>query len=221
MRRIACAAPALSLAACSGPLSAIDPAGPAAASIAGLWWVMLAGAGAIFALVMTLLLIAMRRGRSGERARSPGLWLGGLGLAFPSAVLLALLVYALATGERLQAVSGSDVVRVAAEGHRFFWRFRQADGSVGDHILHIPAGRPVDVAIRSADVIHSFWVPRLGGKMDAIPGKTNILRLRADAAGVYAGVCAEYCGVGHARNRFRVVAHDAAGWAGRERRSHR
>jgi heme/copper-type cytochrome/quinol oxidase subunit 2 len=62
-------------------------------------------------------------------------------------------------------------------------------------------------------VIHSFWVPRLGGKMDAIPGQINILRIEADKPGVFEGQCAEFCGLNHAANRFRVVVHDAEGWA--------
>jgi cytochrome c oxidase subunit 2 len=77
-------------------------------------------------------------------------------------------------------------------------------------IVHIPAGEPVDFHITSRDVIHSFWIPRLGGKMDAIPGRINILRLQADAPGIYRGVCAEFCGVGHALMPFEVHAHDAS-----------
>jgi heme/copper-type cytochrome/quinol oxidase subunit 2 len=80
-------------------------------------------------------------------------------------------------------------------------------------VLHIPAGRPADLVITSTDVIHSFWIPRLAGKMDAIPGHTNRLRIVADAPGTYRGECAEYCGVGHKNHGFTVVAHDAAGWA--------
>ncbi|GGX07361.1 QoxB, Quinol oxidase subunit II [Pigmentiphaga litoralis] len=85
-----------------------------------------------------------------------------------------------------------------------------ANAAPAQAIIHIPAGEPVDFHITSRDVIHSFWIPRLGGKMDAIPGRVNILRLQADAPGIYRGVCAEFCGVGHALMPFEVHAHDAS-----------
>ncbi len=80
-------------------------------------------------------------------------------------------------------------------------------------VLEIPAGRNVEVFVTSADVIHSFWVPRLGGKIDAIPGSRNRILLRADAPGRYGGVCAEFCGTGHSAMAFSVLVHDEAGWA--------
>ena len=77
----------------------------------------------------------------------------------------------------------------------------------------LPAGMPVDLVITSGDVIHSFWIPRLAGKMDAIPGRVNVLRVQADTPGPYAGECAEFCGTGHAGMRFEVVVHPAADFA--------
>ena len=73
--------------------------------------------------------------------------------------------------------------------------------------------RPVDVAITSVDVVHSFWVPRLAGKLDAIPGHVNVLRIEADLPGTYRGLTAEYNGEGYRRHVFAVQAHDAEGWA--------
>ncbi len=78
--------------------------------------------------------------------------------------------------------------------------------------LHIPLGRPVVVDMVSEDVIHSFWVPKLGGKMDMIPGRTNRLKLQADKAGVYGGQCAEFCGGAHSLMGFVVVAHEPGDW---------
>ncbi len=75
------------------------------------------------------------------------------------------------------------------------------------NVMHVPAGVPIHVRIMSSDVIHSFWVPRLSGKLDAVPGKVNRLRLMVDEPGEYAGVCAEYCGDGHTGMRFTLVAH--------------
>ncbi|WP_235633362.1 cytochrome c oxidase subunit II [Aquibium oceanicum] len=202
---------------CAGPLSTVDPAGPAARDIATLWWVMLAGSLAILVLVLVLLALAFRRGRdpgAGDEARQERRWIVGLGLAFPVAVLLALLAYGLVIGERLLPRSGADVVAVAAEARRWEWSFSYDDapGRSTLNVLHIPAGRPVAVAITTADVIHSFWVPRLAGKLDAIPGHVNVLRIEADAPGIYAGRSAEFSGVGYMDHAFTVVAHDAEAW---------
>jgi cytochrome c oxidase subunit II len=202
-------------AGCAGPLSTLDTAGPAAADVARLWWVMLAGAALLAALVLVLVILAFVR-RDRASAAGVSLWIGALGVAMPSAVLVGLLGYALMLGERTLARPAPGVTVVEATGHQWYWSFRQpgAAGVIATRgVLHIPAGRPVDVRIASADVIHSFWVPRLGGKMDAIPGQTNVLRIEASAPGLFEGQCAEFCGLYHTRNRFRVAAHDAAGWA--------
>src|SRR3546814_9016079 len=73
--------------------------------------------------------------------------------------------------------------------------------------LHIPVGEPVALELESNDVIHSFWVPRLSGKLDMVPGRRNVMRIQADKPGVYGGQCAEYCGGPHALMGFVVVAH--------------
>lgn len=203
------------LSSCGGPLSTLAPQGPAALAIADLWWAMLAGSAAIFLGTMTLFFLAFRA-RS-ERPSSTRLWIVGLGIVFPTTVLVSLLVHGLFVGERLQPVAAVNVTQVEAVGRQWEWGFRQvrADGRGPETIgvMHIPAGRPVDVLVRSEDVIHSFWVPVLAGKLDAIPGKTNRLRLLASRPGRYAGACAEFCGIGHTGNRFVVVAHDPASWA--------
>lgn len=214
----------------------LDPGGPAARSIASLWWAMLAGATAIFALVAVLIALAWRRpGRAaagaqeahgdaargdtaGEEAAGAAgerVWIHALGLAFPLVVLVALLAGGVWTGEQLLPREAREVVRVEAQAKRWTWTFAYADapGRTTRNELHIPAGRPVDVAITTADVIHSFWVPRLAGKLDAIPGHVNVLRIAADAPGTYAGVSAEFSGPGYDGHVFTVIAHDAAGWA--------
>lgn len=200
------------LSGCTGDLSVLDPAGPAATQIATLWWVMLIGSCAILAL--TLGLIALAFARAGGGTASTRLWIGGLGLAFPLTVLAALLTYGLIVGERLLPREGSSVVMVAAEAERWNWRFSYADapGRSTQNVLHIPAGQPVDIAITTLDVIHSFWVPRLGGKLDAIPGHVNVLRLEAGQPGRYSGVSAEFSGDGYLGHRFDVIAHDQESW---------
>lgn len=177
---------------------------------------MLSGAALIFGFVMMLLILAFRR-RGGEMdgdAPRERLWIVQLGIIFPVVVLLGLLAYGLVIGERLLPRESPDVVRVRAEGRLSQWTFTYDDlpGRTTPDILHIPTGRPVDVAITSADVIHSFWVPRLAGKLDAIPGHINVLRLEADQAGTYSGRSAEFSGPGYDHFSFAVVAHDAAEW---------
>jgi cytochrome c oxidase subunit 2 len=202
------------LSGCAGALSALDPAGPAAGHIAALWWAMLTGAAFIFAGVTGLLALALRRRGP---AQPPALrrWLVWGGLVFPSLVLTALLGYSALIGERLRPEAAPAALTVDVQAAQWRWAFTHPlPGGRVEHIgtLHIPAGQPVDLRITSADVIHSAWVPRLAGKLDAVPGRVNTLRIQADAAGVYAGQCAEYCGIGHRVMQFSVVAHDAAGW---------
>ncbi|WP_316013313.1 cytochrome B [Roseobacter sp. HKCCA0434] len=172
---------------------------------------MLAGATLIFAFVMVLLTLAFRR----QGAATPRTWIVGLGLAFPMSVLAALLAYGLIVGEVLLPRQGPEVVTVRAEARQWSWEFGYADrpGETTREILHIPAGRPVDVEITTRDVIHSFWVPRLAGKLDAIPGHVNVLRIEADAPGEYGGISSEYSGPGYRAHGFLVIAHDAEGWA--------
>jgi heme/copper-type cytochrome/quinol oxidase subunit 2 len=203
---------------CADSLSAVHPAGPAAAAIATLWWVMLAGASVIFLMVMGLVGLAFRHrpadGIPGPEKGAERVWLLGLGLGFSLSVLALLLGYGLVIGERLLPRPGADVVRVAAVARQWSWRFAYADapGRVTENILNIPAGRPVDVQISTEDVIHSFWVPRLAGKLDAVPGHVNTLRLEAWEPGRYQGVSAEFSGPGYRGHTFTVVAHAPAEW---------
>lgn len=202
------------LTGCSGPLSTLDPGGPAAQSIATLWWVMLAGSAALFALVMLLLLLAFAAPGRAARIR-PGVWLIGGGLALPALVLTPLLAYGLIVGERLVWPKDAQVpVRVHVTARMWEWVFTYSgegsDRRVSINVLHVPAGVPVELRVNTADVIHSFWVPRLAGKIDAIPGHVNVLRFTADRPGTYRGQCAEFCGIGHTGMDMTVEAHDAA-----------
>ncbi|WP_369413077.1 cytochrome c oxidase subunit II [Antarcticirhabdus aurantiaca] len=192
-------------------MSALDPAGPNAASTALLWWVMLAGSSAIFLFVSALLALALLKPGLGANV-PPKRWLVWGGLAFPGVVLSALLVFALATGERLLPHPGTQAYTVEALPEQWLWRFRYPGGGESVGTLHIPAGQPVDVRVIGTDVIHSFWVPRLGGKIDAIPGHVNTIRLTADRPGSYGGVCSEFCGTGHTGMIFTALAHEAEGF---------
>jgi cytochrome c oxidase subunit 2 len=100
-------------------------------------------------------------------------------------------------------------------GEQFWWRVTYSPGEPGDAFdsaneIHIPTGRPVEITLQSADVIHSFWVPQLAGKLDMIPGLINTLTVNARDPGMYRGQCAEYCGAQHAQMAFYVVAHEPA-----------
>lgn len=196
-------------------MSTLDPAGPAAADIATLWWVMFWGALVLFALVMALLALSFLRPAIIASIK-PIHWIIGGGLIMPVPILIALLIAALLLGEQLLPKPGGvQPMRVEAHASRWQWQFSypETPGAPTTEILHLPAGVPVDIVVTAADVIHAFWVPRLGGKIDAIPGHTNVIRLQADEPGVYRGICAEYCGEGHETMGFVVEAHSPADYA--------
>ena len=205
MKRALALTPAL-LAGCSGPLSTLQPGGPVAGHIALLWWVMLLGAAGLTLMVVMLVALGFR----GPREVQARVWTHGLGIWFSLVVLSGTLAVGLWVGERILPRDDGAVV-VEAHAVQWSWHFTHEDAAgnrVGSvDVLHIPAGVPVDVLITSEDVIHSFWVPQLAGKMDAIPGRTNRARIIADAPGRYAGLCAEFCGLHHAGMRFDVQAH--------------
>src|SRR4029079_2450118 len=114
---------------------------------------------------------------------------------------------------------------VHVTGHQWWWEIEYTEGGVDGHVvtaneLHIPTGRPVDIELRAHDVIHSFWVPRLHGKVDLVPGLVNRIRIQADRAGVYRGECAEYCGPQHAHMILLVQSDspsDFDGWLAHQR----
>ncbi|KFN45301.1 cytochrome c oxidase subunit II [Arenimonas composti] len=216
---IACGVAALFAGACAGPQSSLDPAGPSAATIADLWWLMAVGAIGVWLLVMALLLIALRRSGD-EAAARPKLFILGGGVVLPTVVLAALLVHGALAADRITG-RGSEVAQVIeVVARQWQWEFRHLD--TDGHVrairvdeLHLPRGRLVEFRVRSEDVIHSFWIPRLGGKIDAIPGVVNTIRLRADGDGAVRGQCAEFCGREHATMAFpvRVLAADEyAAW---------
>lgn len=157
---------------------------------------MLGGSAVLFALVMGLYAAVILRPGFGARL-SRDRWIAWGGLALPIPVLAALTAAALWVGEGALH-RGAEPIRIGAEASRYAWRFTYPDRPPSD-VLTIKAGQVVELEITSTDVIHSFWVPRLGGKMDAIPGRVNRLRLMADTPGSYGGLCAEYCGTGHSQ----------------------
>ncbi|RHW16447.1 cytochrome c oxidase subunit II [Sphingomonas gilva] len=194
------------------PPPVFDPAGPYAGSITTLAWVLLVMSVVVLGVVLVALWLALF-GSKRQRARVGGtkaVWTGGI--IFPVIVLTLLLVYGLSLTRSLTAPIRGDEMRVRITGEMWWWRVAYLDGEgratmVDANELHIPTGRPVVLELESSDVIHSFWVPRLSGKLDMIPGRRNLMRIQADRPGVFGGQCAEYCGGPHALMGFVVVAH--------------
>ncbi len=194
------------LTGCSGPYSTLDPQGASAASIAGLWWAMLIGSAVIFALMMGLFALVIRRPELAARI-TPRRWIVWGGLVLPGIVLPPLVAWSLVAGERILPIPGQSVPRIEVEAVQWGWTFRYPDhggGETYDRVI-LPLGEPVDLHITARDVVHAFWIPQLGGKIDAVPGKVNVLRLRADAPGEYGGLCAEFCGLDHTSMRFDAL----------------
>lgn len=203
--------------------SALAPHGPDAAITAEIAWVLFLGGALIFLAVMALAACAVFGRRRAWLAGRAAL-VGG-GIVFPTVVLFGLLVYALLAAARIDAAHGEPAVRIEVVGEQWWWRIHYLDaGGARDFAtaneLRIPIGRTVEVTLASADVLHSFWVPALAGKLDLVPGRTNRLRFRADRPGVFRGQCAEYCGGPHGQMAFHVVAEEEGAferWRERQR----
>lgn len=194
--------------------SVLLPAGAAASAITSLSWVLIAGATLIFVGVMLLLAWALQRRSAGQPVRTR-LWLLGGGVLFPLVVLTSLLVWSHARTPAWLAQAPPGALIVGITAHMWWWEVRYSDPATGQDItlaneLHLPVGRPVWLGLNSSDVIHSFWVPALGGKMDMVPGRVGHLLVQADESGTWRGQCAEYCGEQHARMALHVLAKPAA-----------
>lgn len=198
---------------CTGEQSTLDPRGPTAERIADLFWGMTFGGTAILIAVVGLALYAAY-GRDRTRPSVKGaerlVILGGV--AFPSVVLVGLLIYGLALLPDLLAPAPDGSLKIRISGEQWWWRIRYlpVDGEPFElaNELRLPVGEPVEFELESPDVIHSFWIPGLGGKMDMIPGRTTRIALTASEVGTMRGVCAEYCGTSHALMAFSAVVLD-------------
>jgi cytochrome c oxidase subunit 2 len=188
--------------------STLENAGEGAAQITALFYWMLAGGTLIWLIVTGLAIYAIFYPGTHHPIVVRMLVIGG-GAAFPTIVLTALLTYGLSMMPDLQrpAPDGSQVIEV--RGVRWWWRvtYRLSDGTTVEtaNQIHLPVGEPVELKLVSEDVIHSFWIPALGGKMDMVPGRENRLKLIPTKIGVYRGVCAEFCGAAHAQMAFDTV----------------
>ncbi len=197
------------LAGCKdAPLSALHGASQQADHIATVWYAMAWGSALIVAFMVVLACVAVWSRSNGENRRRNIVLMAGGGVAFPVVVISAMLAYTYGAAPVPQPAG----YIVEVTGNQWFWQVRYplAPGGPKQSIneIHVPSGTSVSVKLTSHDVIHSFWVPRLSGKIDAIPGRVNSMTLVASEPGEYLGTCAEYCGVGHAHMQLKVIAHE-------------
>jgi cytochrome c oxidase subunit 2 len=201
--------------------SMLDPNGPEARHLAGVWWLMFALSSAVYAIVAGLVITAIVRRRRAEpdpdlppprwtgRLREEAfIWIGGI--AIPIVILTVIAVVTVTTTTNLrQREPGA--LKLEVVGRRWFWDVSYPGTAVRTaNEIHVPVGRPIEARLLSDDVIHSFWVPQLFGKLDMVPGQPNTLHFEASKPGTYRGLCAEFCGIQHARMDFLVVAESPA-----------
>ena len=215
-------------------------AGPAADPVIRLGWGLAAISIAVVVIIAGLLLAAIFRKRAGTPRKGSDNDAGSqlvsagdrdgmawvyIGTGVSAVVLFASAVWALVTLSAIAAPAATPRVTVEVRGYQYWWRVRYLDANGGVLLttaneIHIPVGEPIRFQLSSGDVIHSFWVPQLGGKMDAVPGQTNVTWLQADRAGRYRGQCGEYCGLQHAHMALFVEAEspeEFANWLAHQR----
>jgi cytochrome c oxidase subunit 2 len=199
---------ALASTGCSGVQSSLAPAGREAEQIAYQFWWMTAGAGVVWIGVILLAVYAIRANPEVDRRRQANMLILG-GALIPTVVLALLLVSGLSMLRPLIGPVPEGSLRVTVYGEQWWWRVRyEPPGRQPFELaneVRLPVGRPVEFLLRSHNVIHSFWIPSLGGKMDMIPGRVNRLPLHPTKTGSFRGACAEFCGRGHALMAFDVM----------------
>ncbi|MCG8467385.1 MAG: cytochrome c oxidase subunit II [Gemmatimonadetes bacterium] len=210
---------AVVLQGCNGeyPQSALHPSSDFATRLDDLfdqifWWAV-----GVFVVVEAVLLYTIIRFRAGPGKRRPKEIHGNVALEIGWTLAPALILVAIAipTVQTIFIVDrptdDENALVIEVIGRQWWWEFRYPElGIVTANEAHVPVGRTVDLRLRSADVLHSFWVPRLGGKRDLVPGHENHLWFRPDSVGVFWGQCAEYCGTAHALMGMRVIVDEPA-----------
>jgi cytochrome c oxidase subunit 2 len=210
----------LPITAQAAPLQYLTGAGDKAAPVVWLTWGVLLISLAVIILIGLLLAGAIwhRPGQTWTVGAKTALlshqgglnWLW-IGVGVSGLVLLFSVVWTVKVLAQIQAPPSPPAVTIEVTGRQWWWQVRYLDGDVARRFttaneIHIPTGVPVRLKLIGGDVIHSFWVPQLAGKMDAIPGQTNETWIEAGAPGIYRGQCTEYCGVQHAHMAMLVVA---------------
>jgi cytochrome c oxidase subunit 2 len=195
------------LSGCGGPQSALVTAGRDARQIADLFNVMAIGALAVWAAVVIVAIYAIRA-RESHSQRAANLLIIGGGVVAPTIVLGALIAYGMPLVPAVLRVGTDGDVSIRVTAKQWWWRvqYRTPSGAIETaNELRLPVGQRLDLQLMSLDVIHSFWVPSLAGKMDMIPGRLTRLALEPTRTGTFRGACAEYCGASHALMAFSVV----------------
>ncbi len=211
------------LSACAGPQSALAPAGRDAGAFFDLFGVMLAGAVILWVAVNGLMFYVTRLNRTAMSGRLAQTLIMGGGIALPTVLLAGLLGYGLSIMPD-QRAPGAEGLRVEVTGHEWWWQVDYwPDGAAAPvasaNEVVLPAGRRTEIVLRADEVIHSFWIPALGGKTDMIPGRVNRMSLHPEVPGVYRGQCAEFCGESHALMALNAVVlspEDHAAWLAAE-----
>ena len=215
----------------------LHAAGPASAPTLHLDWVFTAicvGVCLIIALLLTIAILRPRPPVHPDGVRGLVATQGGMnwiyiGVGVSTVVLIAMLVYALITLERVAAPNDPPTLTITVTAYDWWWKVAYDDAAdssqrfVTANEIHIPVGEPVRVKLDSADVIHAFWVPTLAGKTQTIPGQTNEQWIQADQPGVYRGQCSQFCGAQHAHMAFEVIAQnraDFAAWSAQQAKPH-
>jgi cytochrome c oxidase subunit 2 len=194
---------------CGGPPSALSPAGRDAEHIASLFHWLAGGAALIWLTVMGLTVYAVvLRDREHDRIKTKRVLVSG-GTAVTTIIVTIMLVFGLRGMPALLDRGPEGPPRIYVSGEQWWWRVRYelAGGAQFElaNELRLPRGARMPLFLVSPDVIHSLWVPALAGKVDMIPGRVNRMALQPTKTGVFPGVCAEYCGVSHARMMFHAV----------------
>lgn len=194
--------------------------GPAAIPTLHLDWVLAALVSVVALIVTALLIVALLRRRPPPdeddarhmRAEGGGLHWVWIGTAVSSVALFLALGYVLVTLESVAAPARPPAFTIAVTAYDWWWKidYRTTPGATTANEIHIPVGEPVKIELRSADVIHAFWVPRLAGKTQTVPGVVNEQWIQADHEGVYRGQCTQFCGAQHAHMAFEVIAEPRA-----------
>jgi len=196
----------------------LSPAGPASQSLANLGWFVLMLSLGVLIVMWSLIGMLLTRPRGTLAGHAPAdtgggqKWLLLGGLLFPALVLASMYIFSLKSMSAFPLNRGMTVPpQMRIIGHQWWWEIHYLYGPLNDHFItaneiHLPTGTAVDIDLESEDVIHSFWVPALHGKVDLIPGNLNRIRVEAAQPGVLRGQCAEFCGAEHAKMILRVVA---------------
>jgi cytochrome c oxidase subunit II len=204
----------LLLASCDDSPSTLAPGGPAAERIAGLWWWLLISATLVTIATFTLLGIALWRSRQ-DRQFDRLMGMSGdrfailAGALIPTVILIMVTFVTLDVMADLETPPEEPALVVEVIGWMWWWEVRYpGTDAVTANEIHIPAGQTVELHVWAEDVIHSFWVPEIAGKIDMFPNSVNTMWIKADEPGIYRGQCAEFCGLQHTFMAKLLVVHE-------------